>query len=114
MSWNGLLVLFIVYGIYRFIGYLVNSQDAKRRCKADLLTAERRLAIAERRLTEIGETYKSYKDIDLRTRIRLRTLVEERVERLDLSVGPGDLEAAVVKMYKRSQVKETKPNCEGG
>ena len=113
MSWNGVLVLFIVYGIYRFIGYLVNSKDAKRRCGADLLTAERRLAIAERRLTEIGETYKRYKDIDVQTRIRLRTLVEERVERLDLSVGPGDLEAAVVKMYKRSQVKETKPNCEG-
>ncbi|MBZ5687727.1 MAG: hypothetical protein LAP86_22160 [Acidobacteriia bacterium] len=114
MSWNLVLVLFVLYGIYRLIAYLVNSQDARKQCEADLLIAERRLATAERRLTEIREAYKNYKNIDAQTRIRLRTLVEERIERLDLSVGPGDLEAAVVRMYERSQVKETEPSCEEG
>jgi len=111
MSWNGVLVLVIIYGVYRLIRYLVNSLDARRQCEADLLIAKRRLATAERRLAEIGETYKNYKNIDVQTRIRLRTLVEERIEREDLLVGPGDLEAAVVRMYERSQVKETKLNC---
>ena len=61
------------------IGYLVNSLDARKQCEADLLIAKRRLAIAERRLAEIGEAYKNYKNIDVQTRIRLRTLVEERI-----------------------------------
>lgn len=114
MSWNGVLVLLLVYGIYRLIRYLVNSLDARKQCKADLLFAKRRLAIAERRLAEIGEAYQNYKSIDVQTRIRLRTPVEERIERLDLLVEPGDLEAAVVRMYKRSQIKETEPNCGNG
>jgi hypothetical protein len=111
MSWNGVLVLLIVYGIYRLTRYLVNSLDARKQCEADLL---RRLAIAERRLAKIGEAYKNYKNIDVQTRIRLRTLVEERIERLDLLVEPGDLEAAVVRMYKRFQIKETEANCGNG
>jgi hypothetical protein len=103
-------MLFVLYGIYRLIVYLVDSQDARKQCESDRLIAERRLAIAERRLTEIGEAYKNYKNIDVQTRSRLRTLVEERIEREDLLQGPGDLEAAVVRMYERSQVKETKPS----
>lgn len=114
MSWNGVLVLLIVYGVYRLIRYLVNSLDARKQCKADLLIAERRLAAAERRLAKIGDAYEKYKNIDVQTRIRLRTLVEERIERLDLLVGPGDLEATVVRMYKRSQIKKTEPNCGNG
>lgn len=114
MGWNGVLVLLIVYGIYRLIRYLVNSLDARKRCVADLLFANRRLAIAERRLAEIGEAYKNYMNIDVQTRIRLRTLVEERIEREDLFVGPGDLEAVVVRMYKRFQIREAEPNCGTG
>jgi hypothetical protein len=108
MSGNLVLVLFIVYGLYRFIGYLVSLQDARKRCEADLLVAERQRAVAEGRLAEIEESCKNYKNIDLETRIRLRTLVEQRIERLDLLVGPGDIEAAVVRMRNRSNARETK------
>jgi hypothetical protein len=114
MSWNGGLVLLIVYGIYRLIRYMVNSLDVRKQCEADLLVANRRLAIKERRLAEIGEAHKNYKNIDVQTRVRLRTLVEERIERLDLIVEPGDLEAAVVRMYTTSQTKETEPNRGNG
>ena len=101
MSWDGALgFLIIVYGIYRLIDYLVKSRlDARKQC----CKAEADLLIIERRLAEIGEALKNYRNIDVQTRIRLRTLVEERIERLDLLVGPGDLEVAVVRMYERSQ-----------
>jgi len=111
MSWNGVLVLIIVYGIYRLIRYLTDSLDARKQCEAELLIAKQRLSVAEERLAEIGESFRNYKNIDMQTRIRLRTLAEERVERLDLLVEPGDLELAVATMYKRSQVKQTEPNC---
>jgi hypothetical protein len=54
---------------------------------------------------EIEETYKN---MDEAKRDQLTTLMKERAKREDLIIGPGDLEAAVVRMYKRSQIKETK------
>lgn len=71
-----------------------------QRCEAD-----------ERRRMEIEE---AYKNIDEKTRNRLSISVKERAKRLDLLIGPGDLEAAVVRIYERSQIKETKPNCGNG
>jgi hypothetical protein len=62
-------------------------------------------AEAERRRKEIED---AYKNIDEKTRNRLRISVEERAKREYLLIGPGDLEAAVVRMYERSQVKEPK------
>jgi hypothetical protein len=49
---------------------------------------------------EIEETYKN---MDEAKRDELTTLVKERAKREDLAIGPGDLEAAVVRMYKRSR-----------
>jgi len=60
---------------------------------------------------EIEETYEN---MDEAKRDELTTLVKERAKREDLIIGPGDLEAAVVRMYKRSQIKETEPNCRNG
>ena len=48
---------------------------------------------------EIEETYKN---MDETKRDELTTLVKERAKREDLFIGPGDLEAAVVRMCERS------------
>jgi hypothetical protein len=108
MNWNGVLILvLVIYGIYRFNGYLVNSRNARKQREEDLLVAKRQLAIAERRLAEIGEAYKNYRNIDMQTRIRMRTLVEERAEQEVLLVRPGDFEAAIVRMYERAHVRQS-------
>jgi len=103
MNWSVVLILLVLYGIYRLVGYLINSQNIRKQFEEDLLETKRKLVVAERRMAEITEAYKNYKNIDVQTRIRLRTLAEERMEREDLFARPGDLEAAVVKMYERSQ-----------
>jgi len=115
MSWLGwLLALFIAYW---FLSDLFRSKRCYphgvfgrcRRCEEEAAArvkaeAEAR-AEAERRRMEIEETYKN---MDKAKRDELTTLVKERAKREDLIIGPGDLEAAVVRMYKRSQIKETK------
>src|ERR1039458_6938613 len=112
MSWLGwLLALFIAYA---FLSDLFRSkrryphgvfgrrrgcaEEAASRIKAE---AEAR-AEAERQRLEIEE---AYKNMDEAKRDELTTLVKERAKREDLFVGPGDLEAAVVRMYQRSQIK---------
>jgi hypothetical protein len=109
MGWNSILVLVIVYGAYRIARHVV---DSGRQREAKLQAAEQRLADAEGRLKEIGEKYKNYKSIDRETRMRLRAVVEERTEKLDLSTGPGDLEAAVVRIYQNSRSRLAKPSRE--
>jgi len=115
MSWLGwLLALFIAYW---FLSDLFRSKRCYphgvfgrcRRCEEEAAArvkaeAEAR-AEAERRRMEIEETYKN---MDKAKRDELTTLVKERAKREDLIIGPGDLEAAVVRRYKRSQIKETK------
>lgn len=54
---------------------------------------------------EIQETYRN---MDEAKRDELSTIVKERAKREDLLIGPGDLEAAVVRMYKRFQTGESK------
>ena len=109
MSWLGwLLVLFIAYW---FLSDLFRSKRCYphgvfgrcRRCEAEAeakakATAKAR-AEAERQRMEIEETYKN---MDETKRDELTTLVKERAKRKDLFIGPGDLEAAVVRMYERS------------
>jgi hypothetical protein len=112
MSWLGwLLALFIAYA---FLSDLFRSkrcyphgvfgrcrrcqQEAAARIKAE---AEAR-AEAERQRLEIEE---AYKNMDEAKRDELTTLVKERAKREDLFVGPGDLEAAVVRMNQRSRIK---------
>jgi hypothetical protein len=46
---------------------------------------------------DIEETYKN---MDEAKRDQLTALVKERAKREDLIIGPGDLEAAVVRMYR--------------
>lgn len=115
MSWLGwLLALFIAYW---FLSDLFRSKRCYphgvfgrcRRCEEEAAArvkaeAEAR-AEAERQRMGIEETYKN---MDEAKRDELTTLVKERAKREDLVIGLGDLEAAVVRMYKRSQIKETK------
>ncbi|HKN72306.1 MAG TPA: hypothetical protein VJX30_14820 [Terriglobales bacterium] len=115
MNWLGwLLALFIAYW---FLSDLFRSKRCYphgvfgrcRRCEEEAAArvraeAEAR-AEAERQRMEIEETYKN---MDEAKRDQLTTLMKERAKREDLIIGPGDLEAAVVRMYKRSQIKETK------
>jgi len=72
------------------------EEEAAARVKA---AAEAR-AEAERQRMEIEETYKN---MDKAKRDELTTLAKERAKREDLHIGPGDLEAAVVRMYERSR-----------
>jgi hypothetical protein len=72
------------------------AEEVQARAQA---RAEERAEAKQRRL-EIEE---EYKDLDDETRNRLITLVKERAKRLDLRIGPGDLEAAVVKVHRKSQ-----------
>ncbi len=113
MSWLGwLLALFIGYW---FLCDLFKSKRCYphgvfgrcRRCEEEAAArvkaeAEAR-AVAERQRMEIEDTYKH---MDEAKRHELTTLVTERAKREDLFIGPGDLEAAVVRLYKRSQIKE--------
>lgn len=115
MSWLGwLLALFIAYW---FLSDLFRSKRCHphgvfgrcRRCEEEAAArvkaeAEAR-AEAERQRMEIEETYKN---MDEAKRDEPTILVKERAKREDLIIGPGDLEAAVVRMYKRSQIEETK------
>ena len=121
MSWLGwLLALFIAYW---FLSDLFRSKRCYphgvfgrcRRCEEEAAArvkaeAEAR-AKAVRQRMEIEETYKN---MDEAKRDELTTLVKERAKREVLIIGPGDLEAAVVRMYKRTQIKETEPNCGNG
>jgi hypothetical protein len=109
MGWLGwLLVLFIAYW---FLSDLLRSKRCYRhgvfgRCRRCQEEAEARVkaeakarAEAERQRMEIEETYKN---MDERKRDELTTLVKDRAKREALFIGPGDLEAAVVRMYERS------------
>jgi hypothetical protein len=119
MSWLGwLLALFIAYW---FLSDLFRSkrcyphgvfgrcrrceEEAAARVKAEAEAKAEAKAEAERQRLEIEETYKN---MDEAKRDELTTLVKERAKREHLIIGPGDLEAAVVRMYKRFQIKETK------
>jgi hypothetical protein len=77
-----------------------------RRCEEEVAVRVRAeadpRAEAERQRIEIEETYRN---MDERKRDELITLVKERATREALFIGPGDLEAAVVRMYKKSGTK---------
>lgn len=116
MSWLGWLLAFSI--AYWLLSDLFRSKRCYRhgifgrcrRCEEEAAArvkaeAEAR-AEAERQRIEIEETFKN---MDEAKRDELTTLVKERAKREDLLVGPGDLEAAVVKMYKKFQISETKP-----
>ena len=74
------------------------EEEAAARVKAEAEAEARAEAVRQR--MEIEETYKN---MDEAKRDELTTLVKERAKREDLAIGPGDLEAAVVRMYKRSR-----------
>ena len=115
MSWLGWLLAFFI--AYWFLGDLLRSKRCRShrvfgrclRCEEEAAAkvkaeAEAR-AEAERQRLEIEQTYRS---MDKVKRDELTTIVQERAKREDLLIGPGDLEAAVVRMYKRSHAKEAK------
>jgi hypothetical protein len=111
MSWNrgpSALAIIVACLFISFIDGLLRSYldgQKLRGCEAEAeAEAKRRREIAERRRIEVEDKYKS---IDEKTRNRLRALVEERSERLDLLIAPGDLESAVVRIFERSQVRES-------
>ena len=109
MSWLGwLLVLFIAYW---FLSDLFRSKRCYphgvfgrcRRCEAEAEAKARAndkaRAEAEHQRIEIEE---AYKNMDETKRDELTALVKERAKREDLFIGPGDLEASVVRIYERS------------
>jgi len=102
-----------VRGTFAYYRFRSNAPQTKPCCHGVTGECQRCEAggKAERRRMEFEEAYKT---IDEETRNRLSTLVKERAERLDLLIGSGGLEAAVVRMYKRSQLKETRSNCGDG
>ena len=115
MSWLGWLLALLV--AYSLLSDLLRSKRCYphgvfgrcRRCEeeaaARVKAEDEARAEAERQWMEIEQTFKN---MDEAKRDELSTLVKERAKREDLLIGPGDLETAVVKMYKRSQMKETK------
>jgi hypothetical protein len=113
MSWLGWLLALLI--AYCFLSDLYRSKRCYphgvfgrcRRCEeegaARVKPEAEAKAEAERLRIQIEETYKS---MDEAKRDELTTFVKERSKREHLFIGPGDLEAAVVRMYKRSQIKE--------
>ena len=59
------------------------------------------------RQEELNEIFDEYAGIDEVTREHLRAKVEDRVQRYNLPYGFGDLEAAVVRMYRGSRSGES-------
>lgn len=104
MSW--FVWLFLLYIAYELIGALLDSKRCDphrvlgrcRLCEQETATRLRAQAVAgaeaQRRQAEINETYKS---ISAAKRLELVSLVKSRAERENLIIGPGDLEAAVVR-----------------
>jgi uncharacterized membrane protein YccC len=112
MSWLGwLLALFIAYWL---LSDLLRSKRCRshgvfgrcRRCEeeaaARVKAEAEATAEAERQRMEIEDTYRN---MDQTKRDELSTLVKTRAQREHLLIGPGELEAAVVRMYKRSKEK---------
>ncbi|MGO9125848.1 MAG: hypothetical protein ACLP6G_13290 [Terriglobales bacterium] len=117
MSWLGWLLAFLI--VYWFLVDLFRSKRCHphgvfgrcRRCEeeaaARVEAEDEARAEAERQRIEIEETFKN---MDQAKRDEQTTLVKERAKREYLLIGPGDLEAAVVKMHnKRSQTNKTNP-----
>lgn len=115
MNWLGwLLALFVAFW---FLSDLLGSKRCHshgvfgrcRRCEAEAaarVKAEAEAAAeAERQRVEIEETYKN---MDQAKRDELIAVVKARAQREHLLIGPGDLEAAVVRMHKRTQIRETR------
>jgi hypothetical protein len=116
MGWHD----FLVYGLYRLVKAGANAALKPKPCSHGVIGAcqacevERKQHIEEEfarspegvelarqeKLREIAEAYES---IDEATRTRLRVTAEERIKRLNLRAGEGDVEVAVVNMYRRSQ-----------
>ncbi len=109
LSWDGGLKLLALFLVYWFVTKLLTPRPERcchgavgrcERCEEEVQAQAKEIAEAKRRRLEIEE---KYNDLDDETRNRLSTLVKERAEQQYLLIGPGDLEAAVVRMYERSQ-----------
>jgi hypothetical protein len=67
---------------------------------------ERQVAFAERYKKVRSEYYA----IDTARRQELRAIAEERIQRSDLVAEPGEVEEAVVRMYKRKLQGQSSPD----
>jgi hypothetical protein len=115
MSW--LLWLFALLVAYSFLSDFIKSRRCGlhgefgrcRRCELEAaarLRAEAKArAEAARRRMEIEETFKT---MDQAKRNELTALVKARAQREDLLLRPGDLEAAVVRMYEKAQTRQSR------
>jgi hypothetical protein len=119
MGWHD----FLVYGIYRLVKAGVSAgrralapkpccHGAIGFCQACEVERQHHLeeefarspeGIELARQGKLREIAEAYESIDEVTRTRLRAAAEERIKRLNLRAGEGDVEAAVVNMYRRSQ-----------
>ncbi len=114
MSWQNL----ITYSIYRLIssgfkaawptpkrcghgvrgGCAACQIDSEERRRDEFARTSEGMRLA--RQAELKPIYDEYASIDQEMRERFKSKVEDRIQRYDLIYGPGDLEAAVVRMYR--------------
>jgi hypothetical protein len=76
------------------------EEEAAARVKAE---AKAEAEAKARRQIEIEDTFRN---MSAAKREELTTLVRERAKREDLFLEPGDLEAAVVRMYQRAESRK--------
>lgn len=104
-----IVALLIAYGFFSIKDWLRSKRCQKhgvfgrcRRCDEDAASKARaeaeEIAEAERQRLDIAETFQN---IDETLRAELTAIVMERAKRLHLLVGSGDLEAAVVTVYRK-------------
>jgi hypothetical protein len=110
----------IAYGIYKLISASVKavwrtftpkpcSHGVTGYCQVctDEAISRSPEGIALARQQRLAAIYAEYSAIDEDLRESLKSNVEDRVRRYDLRCGPGDLEAAVVRMYRADSSRRT-------
>jgi predicted Holliday junction resolvase-like endonuclease len=109
MNWDdGDMLKLFVAALILYLIHLFCEKFAALKAKAEEAEAEAKAtAIAKAQLEakqqQAAEIQREYMYIDEETRHRLRALAEERIQRQHIVLRPGDIEAAVVTMYRRSQ-----------
>ena len=123
MSWHN----FITYSIYRLIQSCfraIRREPAPKRCRHGVHgeCAGCQAGVEEARRDEFARTpegirlakqgeldpvYAEYSVIEEDLRESFGSKIEDRVRRFDLKYGPGELEAAVVRMYRAHLSRRT-------
>jgi hypothetical protein len=116
MSWDSadtlkLLVALLLAGLYWFHDKLEALRAAAKSEAEARKEAEEKCRVAAQVRRKAAEIQEEYMNIEEGTRHELRKLAEERIQRECLPLLPGDIEAAVVTMYKRKIYKRSHPGA---